>query len=65
MIMWGSCLQVVEHERFFGFVESISGSLLELLGSLGASHYETKTRGTRTVGPCRCAGEGVGGAGPL
>jgi hypothetical protein len=48
------------HERFFGFVESVAGSLEELVReALGARSYETATRGAREVPTARAAGAGT------
>lgn len=47
------------HERHWGFVEAIADSAKDLEEGLRAGSYRTKTRGKRTQGAARPAGEGV------
>ncbi|GAB4821208.1 hypothetical protein N2152v2_008254 [Parachlorella kessleri] len=50
---------VERKERFFGFIEASADTVEQLVEGLGERSYETKTRGTRTVGAARAAGEGT------
>lgn len=50
---------VEEHERNWGFVDSLWGDAAALEKELRAEQYETKTRGTREQPAARPAGEGV------
>jgi hypothetical protein len=47
------------HRKYWGYTEMVSEKPEEILNVLGPEHYHTKTRGERTVGAARPAGEGV------
>jgi hypothetical protein len=51
--------EVGRHERVWGFIEKVAKSLREVEAELEERHYETKTRGARTVPAARPAGEGA------
>lgn len=48
-----------DHDRNWGFVEQVAATPAEIEEPLRAQTYETKTRGIRTQGAARPAGEGV------
>jgi hypothetical protein len=51
---------VGSHEREWGFVEKVSADAKTIVDSvLGEYHYDTETKGERTVGAARPAGEGL------
>ncbi len=45
-------------QSYFALVSDVTNSLDELIKLLGEEHYETATRGTRTLAAMRCVGEG-------
>eukprot|EP00877_Chromochloris_zofingiensis_P013473 jgi/Chrzof1/837/Cz01g30210.t1 len=47
------------HERFFGYVEAVADDVKSLTADLGEQHYDTKTKGERTVQAARAVGEGA------
>jgi hypothetical protein len=47
------------HERIWGFVDMVATSGGEIATELKEQHYETKTRGERTLPAARPAGEGI------
>lgn len=48
-----------EHERIWGFIETVATEGREVEDEFEARRYSTKTRGERTLPPARPAGEGV------
>ena len=50
---------IEDHERNWGFVETIAGSAEQVEREFQAADYETKTRGERHLPAARPAGEGV------
>lgn len=48
-----------DNDRNWGFVEAIAASGAEIEAGLREESHETKTRGVRTQGPARPAGEGA------
>jgi hypothetical protein len=47
------------HERFWGFVDKVAQSADAIEAEFEEQHYQTKTRGERTVAAARPAGEGA------
>ncbi|MFW5813516.1 MAG: hypothetical protein ACOCXC_04225 [Fibrobacterota bacterium] len=47
------------HQRYWGYVTSVKRSPEDIRDELGEETYSTKTRGERTIGAARPAGEGV------
>jgi len=50
-----------KHSRFWGFVDKATDDVKEIHRLLDPAHYSTETRGERTVGAARPAGEGFYG----
>src|SRR3546814_11753327 len=50
---------ITEHERNWGFVETVARSAKDIEKALRRETYETKTRGERLRPAARAAGEGV------
>ncbi|CAG8617511.1 4674_t:CDS:2 [Ambispora leptoticha] len=51
--------EVEKHARYWTFVEKSFENLDDIKSSLGMEHYSTKTRGERTLQPCRPLGRGA------
>lgn len=51
--------QAREHERIWGFIDSVPATGAAVEKEFQEQHYATKTRGERTLPPVRPAGEGV------
>lgn len=51
--------EIDDHERNWGFVETVTYAAEQMKDELHEKHYETKTRGERTRPAARPAGEGV------
>ncbi len=50
---------IAGHERIWGFIDKVTKSASDIATEFKEQHYETKTRGARTVPAARPAGEGV------
>ncbi|CAG8524613.1 10734_t:CDS:2 [Ambispora gerdemannii] len=51
--------EVENHARYWTFVDKSFDNLDDIKSTLGMEHYSTKTRGERTLQPCRPLGRGA------